>query len=182
MKDVLDPSAPKPAPSGEKTVRVRVEPIVRDDAVRSETVRGAVVRNDTIRPNEAAVAEAPASDAYGFASNRKLIRPSLGSRPDRNAADRNAGERLSAERAVTSLSTSKKPAPPAETYAEPFYFQKQMQSRTPMVVVLADGEELRGTVEWYDKDCIKLNRTGPQPNLLVYKAHIKYVFKDEGKR
>src|ERR1700758_1366733 len=27
----------------------------------------------------------------------------------------------------------KKPAPPEQTYAENFYYQKQMQSRTPMV-------------------------------------------------
>jgi hypothetical protein len=30
----------------------------------------------------------------------------------------------------------KKPAPPEQTNAENFYYQKQMQSRTPMVIVL----------------------------------------------
>jgi len=42
---------------------------------------------------------------------------------------------------------------------------------------LTDGEVLRGTVEWYDRDCIKLTRFG-SPNLLVYKQRIKYVYKD----
>ena len=32
-----------------------------------------------------------------------------------------------------------------------FYFQKQMQQQTEMTVVLEDGEELRGTIQWYDK-------------------------------
>jgi len=36
---------------------------------------------------------------------------------------------------------------------------------------------LRGTVEWYDRDCIKLTRFG-SPNLLIYKQVIKYVYKD----
>lgn len=71
----------------------------------------------------------------------------------------------------------KKPTPPEQTHAENFYWVKQMQARTPVAVVLADGEVLRGTVEWYDRDCIKLTRFG-SPNLLVYKQAIKYVFKD----
>ena len=36
---------------------------------------------------------------------------------------------------------------------------------------------LHGSVEWYDRDCIKLTRVG-SPNLLVYKHCIKYLFKD----
>jgi host factor-I protein len=48
----------------------------------------------------------------------------------------------------------KKPAPPEQTHAENFYYVKQMQSRTPVAVVLTDGEILRGSVEWYDRDCI----------------------------
>ena len=52
-----------------------------------------------------------------------------------------------------------------------------MQAHTPMTVVLNDGEVLRGTVEWYDRDCIKLTRFG-SPNLLIYKQVIKYVYKD----
>ncbi|HKT46063.1 MAG TPA: RNA chaperone Hfq [Candidatus Acidoferrales bacterium] len=73
---------------------------------------------------------------------------------------------------------SKKPAPPEITHAENFYWIKQMQSRTPMTVVLEDGESLHGIVEWYDRDCIKLTRQG-SPNLLIFKRVIKYVHKDE---
>ena len=71
----------------------------------------------------------------------------------------------------------KKPAPPEQTHAENFYFVKQMQARTPVAVVLSDGEVLHGTVEWYDRDCIKLTRYG-SPNLLIYKHTIKYLYKE----
>ena len=72
---------------------------------------------------------------------------------------------------------NKKPAPPEMTHAENFYWVKQMQSRTPVAVVLEGGEVLRGTIEWYDRDCIKLTRQG-NPNLLIFKRVIKYVYKD----
>jgi host factor-I protein len=71
---------------------------------------------------------------------------------------------------------AKKTAPPEQTNAEQFYFSKQMQGKTTMVVVLNDGERLEGVVEWYDKSCIKLNRNG-EPNLLLYKHSIKYLYK-----
>jgi len=72
---------------------------------------------------------------------------------------------------------SKKPTPPEITHAENFYWIKQMQSHTPMVVVLDGGETVRGIVEWYDRDCIKLTRQG-SPNLMIFKRTIRYVFKE----
>ncbi len=71
-----------------------------------------------------------------------------------------------------------RPAPPESTNAENFYYLKQMGSRTPMVIVMTDGEEIRGWIEWYDKSCLKVNREGA-PNLLVQKHCIKYLFKEE---
>ena len=71
---------------------------------------------------------------------------------------------------------SKKPAPPEITHAENFYWVKQMQSHTPMAVVLEDGEVLCGTIEWYDRGALKVNRKDA-PNLLVLKRNVKYMFK-----
>jgi sRNA-binding regulator protein Hfq len=51
-----------------------------------------------------------------------------------------------------------------------------MQSKTPMTIVLKDGETLKGVIEWYDKTCLKVNRDG-EPNLLVFKSNIKYMYK-----
>jgi host factor-I protein len=69
-------------------------------------------------------------------------------------------------------------APPEATNAESFYYLKQMNSKTPMVIVMTDGEEIRGWIEWYDKTCLKVNREGA-PNLLIQKHCIKYLFKQE---
>ena len=51
-----------------------------------------------------------------------------------------------------------------------------MNSKTPMVVVLLDGEEIHGIIEWYDKNSLKLNRTD-KPNVLLPKHNIKYIYK-----
>ncbi len=69
-----------------------------------------------------------------------------------------------------------KKAPPEQTNAEQFYYSKQMQGKTHMIVVLTDGEQLEGVIEWYDRECLKLNRDGA-PNLLLYKHCIKYLYK-----
>lgn len=96
-------------------------------------------------------------------SDRKLIRPSLSDMMERYPS-RSSGRR--------------KQVPAEQTNAENFYYLKQMQAKTPMVVVLTDGSELTGWIEWYDKNCIKLNRNN-SPNLLIFKHSIKFMFKEE---
>ena len=102
--------------------------------------------------------------------NRRMFRPGFADMkeqlPPRQHGNNNNGP-----------APSKKPAPPELTHAENFYWVKQMQARTQMAIVLDNGETLRGTVEWYDRDCIKLTRHG-EPNLLIFKRVIKYVHKD----
>ncbi len=93
--------------------------------------------------------------------NRKLIRPSLS-----DIQDQMGGQRPQ----------RKKPTPPDQTNAESFYYIKQMQARTPMVVVLNTGEVIRGVIEWYDRGCIKVHRAG-EPNLLIMKNAIRYMHK-----
>ncbi len=75
-------------------------------------------------------------------------------------------------------SPRRKIAPPEQTNAESFYYLKQMQSKTPMVVVLQNDEKIRGVIEWYDKHCLKINRV-KEPNLLIPKHNIKYIYKQE---
>ena len=106
--------------------------------------------------------------AESFA-NRKLIRPTLNRNETRADNERH-------ERPERVVSSPKKTPPPEQTHAENFYYQKQMQAKTPMVIVLRDGDSMNGVIEWYDKSCIKVNRNG-QPNVLIYKSAIKYMFK-----
>jgi sRNA-binding regulator protein Hfq len=99
------------------------------------------------------------------AVNRKLIRPSLNEIKEQIAPPRRPPQ------------PQKKPVPPDQTNAENFYYVKQMQGKTPMVFVLRDGETLHGVIEWYDKCCLKVNRT-EGPNILLYKPSIKYMYKE----
>ncbi len=93
--------------------------------------------------------------------NRKLIRPNLADLKDSSS----------------SKPVRRKPVPPEQTNAESFYYIKQMNSRTPMVLVLQDGEEVKGIIEWYDKSCLKVNRID-KPNILIPKHNIKYMHKE----
>lgn len=107
--------------------------------------------------------------------NRKLIRPAL-NHSSHSGQNHGAAPAPGRERGERS-NGSRKAAPPDQTNAENFYYQKQMQGKTPMVIVLSDGEEVHGVIEWYDKNCIKVNRTGA-PNVMIYKPCIKYMYKE----
>ena len=96
--------------------------------------------------------------------NRKLIRPNFSEYKDKMARE----------------TTKKKTHPSYDTHAENYYYLKQMNKKILVAVVLTDGEKVEGLIEWYDKDCIKLNRVDA-PNLLIYKHAIKYLLKLEEK-
>lgn len=115
----------------------------------------------------AAPGRAPAPETDEFVS-RKLIRPSL---MGTHRSESNELPLTSSEQRVPKRGNT-----PEQTHAEAFYFQKQMQGRTQMVVVLKNGEEIKGWIDWYDRNAIKINRSG-QPNVLIYKQSVRYMFK-----
>jgi len=131
--------------------------------------------------------------------NRKLIRPDLtaikekiGRSAPAKAVDAPTVTAIPAEAALAAGNANtngaiapqgtgsprRKIAPPEQTNAESFYYLKQMQSKTPMVIVLQDDEKLRGIIEWYDKHCLKINRI-KEPNVVVPKHNIKYIYKQD---
>lgn len=99
---------------------------------------------------------------------RKLIRPLL------SAVARRRGP-VHTEDPLTHALVADNHGVPASSHAEAFYFQKQIQQQTEMTVVLEDGEELHGVLEWYDRCSIKLR--GGRHRTLIYKSAIKYLFK-----
>ena len=106
--------------------------------------------------------------------NRKLIRPNLSE----------IKERMSQDKERDKDQVHKRTHPPTDTFAESYYYLKQMNKKTPMAVVYTDGQVVEGYIEWYDRNCIKLNRDNA-PNLLIYKSSIRCVYKaaespDEG--
>ena len=120
--------------------------------------------------------------------NRKLVRPNLAEMKEKFAPARGPqGEQPATEGASQNPAAGgsqhgsqhrRRQVPPENTSAEAFYYVKQMNNRTPMVVVLDNGDQLRGHIEWYDRNCLKVNREGV-PNLLVYKHAIRYMYKQE---
>lgn len=120
--------------------------------------------------------------------NRKLIRTTLADvkarreqaqqhRPNGNAPS-GMGQQRSGPPQPQNNQQRKRQPPPLETHAEIYYYKKQIDAHTPMVLVLEDGEEIEGTIEWYDRGALKINRRSA-PNLLVLKRFIKYIFKAE---
>lgn len=137
--------------------------------------------------------------------NRKLIRTTLAEVKGRETTDRprerpegpppsrpeprrmGGGDRersssgpreSSSARDSSAAAIGRKKIPPAETNAEIFYYKKQMDQHTLMVITLNDGEEVEGTIEWYDRNALKINRKGA-PNIMLLKHNIKYMFKAE---
>jgi len=133
------------------------------------------VRRDETRPSKVK-AKADGAGLSTLASvipagPRKLIRPRL---PAGTAATRYAG-RGSALAPVPVIHSRWNSAVPGESsHAEAFYFQKQIHSKTLMVFVLEDGQQIEGYIEWYDRNCIKVRNGG---RTLIYKSSIKYLYK-----
>src|SRR5262245_17307893 len=97
-------------------------------------------------------------------SNRKLIRPSLTQIKEQMTA-------------TPARPPRRKPSPNQQTNAENFYYVKQIQNKTPMVLVLQDGESVKGTIDWYDKNSIRVSRDS-EPAVLLLKHYIKYMYKE----
>ncbi|HYE65283.1 MAG TPA: hypothetical protein VD966_06855 [Pyrinomonadaceae bacterium] len=94
----------------------------------------------------------------------------------RTASSDGAQQRAAAQQPAVQI--RKRTPPPIETNAEIFYYKKQIDAHTLMVIVLLDGEEIEGTIEWYDRGALKVNRKAA-PNLLLLKQNIKYMYKAE---
>lgn len=95
--------------------------------------------------------------------NRKLIRPDLTEIKDHLVTPK--AYRL------------RRPPSPEQTNAESNYYAKQMANKTRMVIVLKDGEEIRGTIEWYDRHALKVHRAD-KPNIMLLKDNVKYMYKE----
>jgi host factor-I protein len=165
MKETMEPV---PAEISEKE-NFANRKLIRPTLPRAENYNS---HNSSALPQERR--ERPERHERGMGVDR-MERGDRGDRGERN--ERSLNDRPMNDRPMGG-GMGKKPSPPEQTNAENFYYQKQMQSRTPMVIVLRDGEEVRGIIEWYDRNCIKVNRENGNANLMIYKPAIKYMFKE----
>ncbi|HUB34493.1 MAG TPA: RNA chaperone Hfq [Bryobacteraceae bacterium] len=63
---------------------------------------------------------------------------------------------------------------PETTLEEAKYLKYLIENAIPVLVKMADGEEVRGTIEYYDHSFIRITRD-QQPNLFIFKHDIKYI-------
>ena len=75
---------------------------------------------------------------------------------------------------MTTVQHGKPGRAPEQTFEETKYLKQLIDNATPVRVKLADGEEVVGTIEYYDKSFIRITRQG-KPNLFIFKHDIKYL-------
>ena len=54
------------------------------------------------------------------------------------------------------------------------YLKYLAEKQRPVSVKLVDGELIRGWVEYYDRNMIRVTRDG-KPNLFIFKSQIAYL-------
>jgi host factor-I protein len=71
--------------------------------------------------------------------------------------------------------------PPEDTFEEAAFLKALGEKQRPVSVKLMDGQIVRGWIEYYDKNMVRLTREGA-PNLFIFKHEIVYIAEDGGKR
>ena len=74
-----------------------------------------------------------------------------------------------------------KTPPPEETLEEAAYLKSLGDKQKSVSIKLADGEVVRGWIEYYDKNMVRLTRQDG-PNLFIFKHEIMYIAEDGGRR
>jgi host factor-I protein len=70
-----------------------------------------------------------------------------------------------------------KSVPPDATNEEAAYLKYLAEKQRPVSVKLVDGEVVRGWIEYYDRNMIRVTRNG-KPNLFIYKNQIAYLVEE----
>ena len=65
------------------------------------------------------------------------------------------------------------------TGQEAAYLKSLIDSRTMIIVVLTTGEQLRGHVRYYDRDCFSLGPADGGPKLFLRKSSIRYMYEED---
>ncbi len=71
-----------------------------------------------------------------------------------------------------------KTPPPEETFEEASYLKALGEKQKLVSVKLQGGEVVRGWIEYYDRNMLRLTRTGA-PNLFIFKSEFMYIAEGE---
>ncbi len=75
------------------------------------------------------------------------------------------------------LTGRRRTTPTESTRRESEYIDWLSKNRIPVVVKLVDDEEVRGWIEYYDRDIVRLTRHR-DANLFIYKERVKYIYEE----
>jgi host factor-I protein len=67
-----------------------------------------------------------------------------------------------------------KTPPPEETFEEAAYLKALGEKQKLVSIKLQGGEIVRGWIEYYDRNMLRLTREGA-PNLFIFKSEIMYI-------
>lgn len=76
---------------------------------------------------------------------------------------------------------SGKTPPPEDTFQEVAYLKALGEKQRAVTLKLMDGEVVRGWIEYYDKNMIRLTRENA-PNLFIFKHEIMYISEETARR
>ena len=66
---------------------------------------------------------------------------------------------------------------PEQTFEEVKYLRYLIDKAIPVCIRLSSNEEVKGIIEFYDSNFIRVTREGA-PNLFLFKHDIKYLYED----
>lgn len=75
-------------------------------------------------------------------------------------------------------SNKSKTPPPEETFEEAVYLKALGEKQKLVSIKLSGGEIVRGWIEYYDRDMLRLTREGA-PNLFIFKSEVLYIAEGE---
>ena len=77
--------------------------------------------------------------------------------------------------------TKKRTPPPDETFEEANYLKSLGEKQKIVSLKLADGEVVRGWIEYYDTHMVRVTREDG-PNLFIFKHEIVYIAEDNKRK
>jgi host factor-I protein len=73
------------------------------------------------------------------------------------------------------MASKSKQKAPEQTFEEVKYLKFLIENQIPVTVMLTDNERVKGRVEFYDTNFIRITREN-EPNLFLFKHDIKYLY------
>jgi host factor-I protein len=71
--------------------------------------------------------------------------------------------------------------PPEDTFEEAAFLKSLGEKQKLVSLKLMDGQTVRGWIEYYDRNMVRLTREGA-PNLFIFKHEIMYIAEEGSKR